>query len=182
MARLPFLEEDDLLPEDRMLLERPINLNKILAHSPGAARAFGRLGGYIRHKSPLDPRLRELAILQVGWLARSPYEWSHHVKIGQDFGVSEADIHGLIADSSGAASDLGTLERTVLRGAREIYDDLAMGEQTYDALRDALGETCLVDLVLTIAFYCAVVRFLATFEMDVEPDYQPYLDAFPLPE
>lgn len=182
MARLPFLEEDDLLPEDRILLERPINLNKILVHSPDAARAFGRLGGYIRHKSPLDGRLRELAILQVGWLARSPYEWSHHVKIGQDFGVSEDDIRGLIADSAGEESGLGDLERTVLRGAREMVTDLAMAEDTFETLKQALGETCLLDLVMTIAFYCAVVRFLATFEMDVEPDYQPYLDAFPLPD
>ena len=34
----------------------------------------------------------------VGWLARSPYEWSHHVKIGLDFGVTEPDIQGLIDD------------------------------------------------------------------------------------
>jgi sulfonate transport system permease protein len=37
------------------------------------ARAFSGLGGYIRHKSKLDPRLRELAILQVGWLEKSAY-------------------------------------------------------------------------------------------------------------
>ena len=32
------------------------------------------LAMYIRHKSKLDARLRELAILQVGYLAKSPYE------------------------------------------------------------------------------------------------------------
>jgi hypothetical protein len=39
-----------------------------------------------------------------------------------------------------------------------------------------------VDLTVTISFYNAVVRFLATLEIDVEDSYQPYLDAFPLPE
>ena len=37
----------------------------------------------------------------------------------------------------------------------------------------------MVDLTLTIGFYNAVVRVLATLQIDVEPDYQPYLDRFP---
>lgn len=32
------------------------------------------------------------------------------------------------------------------------------------------------------AEYCGVVRFLAAMRMDVEPDYQPHLDDFPLPD
>ena len=35
--------------------------------------------------------------------------------------------------------------------------------------------------IVKIAFYNAVVRVLATLEIDVEPDYQRYLDEFPLP-
>ena len=101
MARLPYLEVEDLKPEDQELLARGINLQKILVHSPGATRAHHALGSYIRHGSTMDARLREMAILQVGWLARSPYEWSHHVKIGYDYGVSEDDIRKLIAETDG---------------------------------------------------------------------------------
>ncbi|MFC7540094.1 hypothetical protein ACFQU2_12365 [Siccirubricoccus deserti] len=72
MARVPYLSQADLKPEDQPLLARDISLHKALVNNPGAARAFSGLGGYIRHKSVLNPRLRELAILQVGWLARSP--------------------------------------------------------------------------------------------------------------
>ena len=38
-----------------------------------------------------------------------------------------------------------------------------------------------VDLTITIAFYNAVVRVLATLQIDVEEDYMPYLRQFPLP-
>jgi alkylhydroperoxidase family enzyme len=182
MARLNYLDAGDLAEADRDLLARPIALHRLLVHSPGAARAFGGLGSYIRHGSTLDPRLRELAILQVGWLARSPYEWSHHVKIGQDFGVSEADIEALIADSAGQPNPLDAQARAVLRAAREMTGGLAASDASFAALRGFLGASDLTDLVLTIAFYNAVVRFLATMQIDVEPEYQPYLDRFPLPQ
>ena len=120
MARVPYLEPSDLAQEDQDLLKRPIALHKALVNSPKAARAFSVLGGYIRYGSKLDPRLRELAILQVGWLARSPYEWSHHVKLGHDFGVSDADVQGLIDDTDGKPTSLDPLSRLVLKGAREM--------------------------------------------------------------
>ncbi len=36
--------------------------------------------------------------------------------------------------------------------------------------------------MLTISFYNAVVRVLATLQIDVEDDYLQYLDEFPLPK
>ncbi len=63
MARVPYLSKSDLRPEDQDLLARDINLQRALVNSPNGARAFGRLGGFIRNKSRLDPRLREMAIL-----------------------------------------------------------------------------------------------------------------------
>ncbi len=105
MARVPYLETSDLSAENQDLLKRRINLFQALVNSPNAARAFSGLGQFIRFGSKLDPRLRELAILQVGWLARSPYEWSHHVKLGHDFGVTDDDIRALIDDTAGKADE-----------------------------------------------------------------------------
>ena len=49
------------------------------------------------------------------------------------------------------------------------------------ALQQALGQEQIVDLTVTIGFYNAVVRVLATLQIDVEDDYMPYLAQFPLP-
>lgn len=181
MARVPDMTAADLKEADRDLLKRNIALHRALANSPKGARAFSGLGQFIRHGSLLDPRLRELAILQVGWLARSAYEWSHHVKIGFDFGVSEADIHGLIAETEGRGSTLDPLARLVLLAAREAYAGPGIGAETFGRLQGHFDNERLVDLVLVIGFYCAVVRVLASLDIRVEPDYQPYLDRFPLP-
>jgi alkylhydroperoxidase family enzyme len=181
MARVPYLEMSDLTPENQDLLRRRITLHQALVNSPDAARAFGALGQFIRYGSKLDPRLRELAILQVGWLARSPYEWSHHVKLGRDFGVSDEDIQGLIDETAGRPTRLDDMARTVLRAAREMTQEGAMSDATFAALQQTLGNEQMVDLTITIAFYNAVVRVLATLQIDVEDDYMPYLRKFPLP-
>lgn len=181
MARVPDMTAADLKEEDRDLLRRNIALHRALANSPNAARAFSGLGQFIRFKSVLDPRLRELAILQVGWLARSPYEWSHHVKIGYDFGVSDDDIRALIAETAGQDSALDPLAKLVLRAAREAHAGPGVSGATYQALSAHLDHERMVDLVLVIAFYCAVVRVLSSLDIQVEPDYQPYLDKYPLP-
>ena len=181
MARVPDMTVADLKEEDRDLLKRNIALHRALTNSPNAARAFSGLGQFIRFKSVLDPRLRELAILQVGWLARSAYEWSHHVKIGYDFGVTDDDISNLIAESAGQDSGLDPLTKLVLRAAREAYAGPGVSEPTFEALRAHFDNERRVDLVLVIGFYCAVVRVLASLDIQVEPDYQPYLDKYPLP-
>jgi alkylhydroperoxidase family enzyme len=182
MARLPYIEKADVPAEHHDLMKRDMTLYKQLIHSPGALRAFQGLGYYIRHASKLDPRLRELAILQVGWLARSPYEWSHHIKIGYDFGVSDQDIEGLIAETAGKPTTLEPLAKLVLKAAREDTTDGAISKATFAELRTSLDNERLIDLVVTIGFYNAVIRILATLEIDVEPEYQKYLDTYPFPK
>jgi len=181
MARVPYHDKGDLAPEHQDLLTRNINLFRALVGSPGAARRLQAIGQYIRHQSRLDPRLREMAILQVGYLTRSPYEFSHHVKISRDFGVSEGDLRELIEESDGQPTTLDPLVRAALRAAREMTRDLRMSDDTFAELKKHLDNECLIDLVVTIAYYNAVVRMLATLEIDVEDDYLPYLEEFPLP-
>ena len=181
MARLPYLDADQLPPEHRELLKRPINLTRLLVNSPGMARAFHGLGGYIRNKSTLDPRLRELAILQVGWMEKSEYEFTHHVKIGKEFGVTDADIQALMDETAGKPTTLEPLTKAVLRGAREMVRELAMSDATFAEIKKDLSNEHMTDLVLTIAFYCAVVRVLATMKMDNEPTYKEVLKQYPIP-
>jgi alkylhydroperoxidase family enzyme len=180
MARLPYLEVAQVAPEYRDMLRRNTNLHKLLVNSPDMARAFNGVGGYIRFKSKLDPRLRELAILQVGWLEKSEYEFTHHVKIGREFGVTDEDISGLIAETDGKPSTLEPLAKAILKGAREMARYLAMSEATFAENKQQLSDEHMVDLVLTIAFYCAVVRVLATMKIDNEAYYKEVLGQYPM--
>ena len=179
MARLPYLNAADLAPENQDLLKRPINLFRAMVHSPNGARAFHGMGEFIRWDSKLDARLREMAIIQVGYMTRSVYEYTHHLKIGMDFGVTADDIRAIAAETAGQPSGLDALSKAVLRAAREMTDSLAASDATFAALREHLNEEHLTDLVLTIAFYNAVVRYLGTMQIDNEPEFQKYLADFP---
>ncbi|NKB55886.1 MAG: carboxymuconolactone decarboxylase family protein [Alphaproteobacteria bacterium] len=179
MARLPYLNEEDLAEGDKDLLKRGMNLHRLLAHSPEAARRFGSVAQYIRFESTLDSRLREMAILQVGYLSKSPYEYSHHLRLGRDFGVTDDDVKAMENETAGNSSSLPELDRTVLRGAREMTNDLKFSDETYDTLRAHLSEAHILDLIMTIAFYNGVVRLLGALEIDVEPEFQSELDAHP---
>ena len=182
MARLPYLDKSDLAPEHGELLARDINLMRLLVHSPGLARCELATALYIRNDSPLDPRLRELAILQVGYSLRSAYEFSQHVKIGRDFGVTDDDIRAIADESADRPTDLEPLAKAVLQTAREIALDNDLTDATFALLRAELDDECVVDLIATITVYIGTAHLLAAFRIDIDEDYRGYLEAFPFPE
>ena len=154
---------------------------RLLVHSPGMAGCELATALYIRNNSPLDPRLRELAILQVGYTMRSAYEYSQHIKIGRDFGLSDDDIRAIGKETEGRPTNLEPLARTVLRAAREITLDNDLSDETFSALRTELNKECVVDLIATITVYIGTAHLLAAFRVDVDEDYKGFLDEFPLP-
>jgi alkylhydroperoxidase family enzyme len=179
MARLPYLDEEDLADEDKSIVARGMNLHRILAHSPEAARRYSGLARYMRFESGLDPRLREMAILQVGYLAKSPYDYSHHLRLGREVGVNGGDVKAIETETAGKDSGLPDLDRAVLRAAREMSEGVALNDGTYDVLHNHLSVAHIVDLLMVIAFYHGAVRLLGALEIDVEPAFQAELNAHP---
>ncbi|MFM0385678.1 carboxymuconolactone decarboxylase family protein [Paraburkholderia dipogonis] len=201
MARVPYLSASNLAEEDRSLLDlsnaqrlvpilspsepaegkSPPNIYRALANSPDGLRNWSVPGRWFQRGCELPPRLRELAILQVGYVTNTPYQWSHHIQIGRNTGLSDDDIRSVIAATAGDPHGLGEVETLVLLATREITADRRMSEETWDKLLAHLGTPRLVDLTLLISHANAVIRVLGTLGIDVEPEFQPFLDEFPLP-
>jgi len=182
MARVRYLEPGDLAASDRDVLARPITLAKALAHSPDMARRLGALAMYLRNDSPLDARLRELGLLQIGWLSRCAYEYSHHLKIGYEAGVTDADLDAMADETRGESSGLPELDRAVLRAARSMHAGGEIDDATWTILESRMPIAACIDLVVVLGFYCGVVRTLSALRIEVEPEYQRYLAARPFPE
>jgi hypothetical protein len=103
------------------------------------------------------------------------------VKIGKELGVTDEDIQRMMAETEGKPSTLEPLARAILKGAREMVRELAMSDATFAEIKKDLSNEHMTDLVLTIAFYCAVVRVLATMTIDNEPFYKEVLTRYPIP-
>ncbi|WP_426191376.1 carboxymuconolactone decarboxylase family protein [Massilia sp. DWR3-1-1] len=181
MARVSYLSVEDLAPEYQDMPRMKSNITRALAHSPRGARHKAGLGMYLRHESRLEPRLRELAILQVGYTTGSEYEYAHHVDVALSFGVSEADILAIAHDSAGRASSLDPVARAVLQAAREMTEQLRLSDACFAVLNAALDAEALIDLLIAIGEYNGMVRIMAALEVDLEPEFQAYLERFPLP-
>ena len=151
------------------------NLFRVMGHSPRLLHQFMRLGSDLRHKTKLDPRLRELAILTVGRLTNAPYEYVHHIAIARRTGVSEEQIDGLpVWERHPAFSEQ---ERAVIRYAEAVTRDIRVSEQVFDAVRAFLDEEQMVELAMNVAFYNLVVRFLEPMQVELEPESVSHVSA-----
>jgi alkylhydroperoxidase family enzyme len=181
MARLPYVDPEDLPAEYRDRLSSTNNIARVLANSPTASIKSGEMARYIRHENNLDARLREMAIIQVGYMTKSAYEYAHHLELGFEFGVSPADVRAIAAETAGETSGLAPLDKAVLRAAREMTSDVKVSDATFAELQEGLDNESIVELFLAVANYNGVVRMLASLEVDLEDQYQHFINDYPLP-
>lgn len=179
MPRLPLVDVASF-PEEYRSAMSDAHITRTLANSPAVAFQSGRVARYIRNETRVAPRLRELALIQVGYSAPNAYEYVHHIEIGLASGVSEADIDALAAEAAGKTTGLDPLTRAVLSAAREMTLSGKLADDTFATLRGALGNRDLVDLLFAIANYIGISRLLSALEVEIEDQYQPVLARFPL--
>ena len=99
MPRIPLPELASHSPEVRKAIgERPANVSLLMAAaSEPVYRGLGQLGSALIQGSALPPKLRELAILRVGYISGSAYEVFQHEALARHIGMSEAQIDAIRA-------------------------------------------------------------------------------------
>jgi len=173
MARVKLLEKNDVDPMVKQIYQKiedsgseVINLLKALAHSPKICRDFNRMGITLLLKGDLSSRLRELAILRVGDLARANYEWTKHVPIALQAGASQEQIDGLSdwADST----RFNEQEQAVLQYTDEVARNIRASDETFSKIAKFLSEKEIVELTVTIGYYGMVCRVLESLQIQLE--------------
>ena len=171
MARVPYVYPDDAPPHVRDALERlpPLNIFRTLAHAESAFRPYLRFGSAILGELELDPKLRELAILQVAKISEAEYEWVQHVAIGRHVGVSDEQIAAIEASAHAGADCFDETERAVLAFTAEVVRGPRVADETYAALAERLSTREIVELLLTAGSYLMLARVMTALEIDVDP-------------
>lgn len=167
--RVPPLPEEEMPEEFRGLMGSgpTLNIFRTLAHHPLLLKRWLGFGTHLLTHSSLPAREREIAILRVGWLCRSGYEWGQHVVIGREAGLADAEI-ARIAEGPDAAG-WSDLERAVLRATDELHADAFVSDPTWQALAAQLSTEQLLDFVFTVGQYTLVSMALNTFGVQPEP-------------
>ncbi|RJQ86481.1 MAG: carboxymuconolactone decarboxylase family protein [Desulfobacteraceae bacterium] len=178
MARVAIPEKDQVGEELATLFQkmedrgsRVLNVFKVMGHCPTIGRNFLRLGNSILFKGRLDPRLRELAILRVGDLAKANYEWTQHVAVARRVGVPDQQIEGLHAWRE--SPHFNPHERAILQYTDEVAEKIRVAEETFQAVKAFLTEEQIVELTTAIGYYGMVCRLLESLQVELEDDLLP---------
>ena len=176
MARLPYLTREELPEADRDIWDKfaeargsePGHVHRIVANAPNLLRRFLGLADELRNGTDLDPKLRELALMTVGRIAKADYEFLHHWNISLRVGVKREQLEQL-ADFEHAPV-FNDQERAVMRYTAEVTTNVNVSETTFNALRGFLDNRRLLELTMNVAFYNAVVRILVPLGVELEAD------------
>ena len=161
--RIPPLSDEELDPELRERFgDGPmLNIFRTLAHHPKLMTRWLVFGHHVLAKSTLPPRDREIAILRVGWLCRSEYEWGQHVLIGRSAGLSDEDVERITEGAE--APGWSDAERALLRATDELHDDACVADATWASLCQHYDTRQRMDLVFAVGQYHLVSMALNTF-------------------
>jgi 4-carboxymuconolactone decarboxylase len=169
--RIAPLSDAELSPEQAEALEafRPgpvLNIFRTLARAPKALGRFNTWGGYIlSRRNDLPAREREIVILRTGFLCKSGYEWTQHVRIGLREGLTDDEIARI---KQGAHAGWSPADAALIQASDELHAEQFIGDATWADLNRHFSEKQCMDVVFTAAQYTQVSMFLNTFGVQLD--------------
>ena len=127
---------------------------KIMFKHPELCAVHSELGIFLLGYGSIEPRLRELAILRVGWLVQAPYEWGEHVFVGKRIGMSPADFERVREGS--AADGWSEIEAAVLCAVEELLSNALISDATWAVLARHFDDRQLIELPILVGQYQGV--------------------------
>ncbi|MDA0982543.1 MAG: carboxymuconolactone decarboxylase family protein [Proteobacteria bacterium] len=149
----------------------PVNLYRALGNHPGLVTAWTEFANAIRHDSRTPRALRELMILRTAQIARSEYEWAHHLRMARKAGVPEAQIAALAGWRDSSLFD--ARERAALALTEGVMA-CNVSDEVYAEVKRRFNDAEFVELSLTAAFYAMVSRMLDAMRVELDPDVREH--------
>ncbi len=147
------------------------NVLRSFGHAPDGLRVFAAYGEYVRYRTGLDGRLRELVILA---LARgNQYAWTHHAPFALKEGVTQAELDAL--NSGTLAATLRAPERAAIEYAREFAQSGRVTAGTFERALAAFGPRGITDLTLLCGYFIVLASAINAFGIELESDRVPLM-------
>jgi alkylhydroperoxidase family enzyme len=169
--RIAPLSDAELSPEQDEALKdfRPgpvLNIFRTLVRAPKALTRFNAWGGYVlSRRNDLPAREREIVILRTGFLCRSGYEFTQHIRIGLQSGLTAEEIEAI---KRGADAGWSAADAALIRATDELHDDQFITDATWAELSRHFSEKQCMDVVFTAGQYTQVSMMLNTFGVQLD--------------
>jgi 4-carboxymuconolactone decarboxylase len=184
--RLPEVNEDNLTPAQQTLLDSLRNSPRgknvslggpfgVYMHAPEVGEVAQQFAAFCRYKTRLPKRLSEFAILMIGRIWKSQYEFFVHAKDGLAAGLKPEVIADLKAGRrpNKAAKD----ELALYDFIDELYAKRRVSDRNYKRAQEVLGDAGVIELLAICGSYSTTSTILNAFNVPLPEGVVP-----PFPE
>ena len=173
VSRLPALPEQvDPIMAERFETQRkrgsePLNLHLTQGHAPKLSKAKGEFTWILRNETKLGRRLLELTILRTAYIIDCAYELDHHVPLGRQAGLTDAQITGA-RDWRSHVSQFEERERALLGFVDQLCNKGEVDDATYAALEKQFSPQEIVEICYCATSYYANGMFVKAMRIEID--------------
>jgi 4-carboxymuconolactone decarboxylase len=154
-------------------LYSPVNVFGTLQHNPDTYGSFLEYWVTSKLEMGLTPREQELVILRMGYHYNCNYVWKHHVPVGKEFGITDAELEAV------KTTPLPALflprESALLHLTDEMVESRNVSDETWNKWSKELKDSEKIDLISLVSQYV----FFALLNNVIRVEVEEPLDAIP---
>jgi alkylhydroperoxidase family enzyme len=170
--RVPLLTIDEALSRAEQVgideqMARLSVFRVLLQHPTLAKRVCDLLLSLLSTDNKLNPRLRELLIMRIGWSTGSVYEWTQHWRVATQMSIPDADI---LAVRDWSNSDiLSNADKAILKATDDVLQHGAISADAWDqCCRYIESEAERIELVVAIGNWGLFSQLLKSLNIPLE--------------
>lgn len=174
MARIKPLNKEEAHGETKAVFEgiekqfgMVPNLFATIAHYPKALKPIIDLYQVLAKESTIEPKLQELANLEVSRVNRCNYCLTHHTQMAKATGINDKQLKSWDAEKIDEVFSIK--EKTVIEYARQVTKDAeSVPEDLFKRLKSNFTEAEIVNLTLIIGLMNIFNRFNGALGVELE--------------
>jgi alkylhydroperoxidase family enzyme len=138
--------------------DKTLNVIKMFAGTEDMFAATIGLVKAIFQTQGIDPKLREMIILRAATVLDAPYEWQANTQMAKNAGLSTEEINAAASDDP--VTGINPEYVLVCKATDELSESGTLRDETLSELLKKYGDTITRKLVLMIAWFNLLSRFL----------------------
>jgi 4-carboxymuconolactone decarboxylase len=177
MPRLPIPSDTDAFSEGTRRAVRHILETRggsvpppsgLLTYAEQAGALLSDLVEHLRFHTSLTNAETELAICVSARASNNDYIWNAHTRLGLQQGTREEALD--VVDTHAPVDGLTADEALIIRFGRELLEQPAVSDATFDAVRARYGERGLMELVAVMSVYTMNANILRVVDFQAAPE------------